>query len=110
MGNTWRETFKVIPKLPYKFSYKFEDAAGKKSEQQILDWEIGAHYWNCVRRANGDERTALEKVRHKYMDEFLQKDLHLYLGTTQQWHQEAPNPWVIIGVLPIPHERQLGLF
>jgi len=25
--NTWRETFKIIPKLPYSFSYKFEDAA-----------------------------------------------------------------------------------
>jgi len=40
----------------------------------------------------------------------LQKDLHFFLGTTQQWHQVAPNPWVIIGVLPIPHETQLGLF
>lgn len=108
--NTWRETFKVIPKLPYKFSYRFEDAAGKKSEQQILDWEIGALYWNCVRRANGDERTAIAKVRQKYMDEFLKKDLHFFLGTTQQFHFVAPNPWVIIGVFPIPHELQLGLF
>lgn len=107
--NTWRETFKVIPKLPYKFSYRFEDAAGKKSEQQIFDWEIGALYWNCVRRAEGDERTAIAKVRQKYMDEFLQKDLHFFLGTTQQWHQVAPNPWVIIGVFPIPHETQMGL-
>ena len=32
------------------------------------------------------------------------------LGTTQQFHFVAPNPWVIIGVLPIPHERQLTLF
>ena len=63
-----------------------------------------------MRRANGDERTAIAKVRQKYMDEFLQRDLHLYLGTTQQWHQVAPNPWVIVGVLPIPHETQLGFF
>jgi hypothetical protein len=27
--NTWRETFKVIEKLPYSFSYRFEDAAGE---------------------------------------------------------------------------------
>ena len=40
----------------------------------------------------------------------LQKDLHFFLGTTQQWHLVAPNPWVIIGVFPIPHERQLALF
>ena len=37
----WRKTFKVIPKLPYSFSYKFEDADGKKSTLQVLDWEIG---------------------------------------------------------------------
>lgn len=108
--NTWRETFKVIPKLPYKFSYKFEDAVGKQSEQQVLDWETGALYWNCLRSVDGDESKALAKVRQKYFGEFLKKDLHFFLGTTQQWHQVAPNPWVIIGVLPIPHEKQLGLF
>ncbi len=108
--NAWRETFKVIPKLPYKFSYKFEDSTGKESKQRILDWEIGALYWNCLSSEGGDEAKALAKVRLKYIDEFLKKDLHLFLGTTQQWHQVAPNPWVIIGVMPIPHETQLGLF
>jgi len=47
----------------------------------------------------------------KYFDEFTKKDLHFFLGTTQQFHFIAPNPWVIIGVLPIPSESpQLGLF
>lgn len=58
---------------------------------------------------DGDEPKAIANVRQKYMDEFLKKDLHLFLGTTQQWHQVAPNPWVIIGVLPIPAEKQIGL-
>jgi len=108
--NAWRETFKVIPKLPYSFSYRFEDAAGKKSELQVLDWEAGALYWNCLRLTNDDEPKALDKVRQKYFDEFTKKNLHFFLGTTQRFHSFAPNPWVIIGVLPIPHERQLGLF
>ena len=108
--NTWRETFKVIDKLPYSFSYKFEDAAGKKSELQVLDWEAGALYWNCLWAADGDEPKALAKVRQKYLDEFCTKDLHFFLGTTQQFHFVAPNPWVIVGVLPIPHEKQLDLF
>jgi hypothetical protein len=108
--NTWRETFEVIYKLPYSFSYKFEDATGKKSELQVLDWEAGALYWNCLRSTNGDEPKALAKVRQKYFDEFTKKDLHFFLGTTQQFHFVAPNPWVIIGVLPIPAEKQLGLF
>jgi hypothetical protein len=59
---------------------------------------------------DGDEGRALAKVRQKYFDEFLQKDLHFFLGTTQLYHSFAPNPWVIIGVFPIPHEHQLGLF
>jgi hypothetical protein len=111
--NTWRETFKIIPKLPYSFSYKFEDAAGRQSKLQVLDWEVGALFWNCLRSAGGresDEPTALAKVKQKYLDAFTKTDLHFFLGTTQQFHFVAPNPWVIIGVLPIPPERQLGLF
>ena len=107
--NAWRDTFRVIPKLPYSFSYKFEDAAGQSSELQVLDWEAGALYWNCLRSTNGDEPRALAKVKQKYFDSFCTKDLHFFLGTTYQFHFVAPNPWVIIGVFPIPHERQLAL-
>jgi hypothetical protein len=89
----WRESFKVIRKLPYKFSYKFEDADGRISQLCILDWEIGALFWSCLRRER-DEKVALEKVGAKYLGQFLKTDLHLFLGTTQQYHQVAPNPWV----------------
>lgn len=106
----WRETFDIIPKLPYSFSYRFVDADGRESTLQILDWEIGALFWNCVRHCEGDEAAALERVRSKYLTQFLKTDLHFFLGTTQQYHQVAPNPWVIIGVLPIPHETQQQLF
>jgi hypothetical protein len=106
----WRQTFKVIPKLPYSFSYRFEDAEGRQSELQVLDWEIGALYWNVMRSCGGDENRALEKVKQKYFDAFTATDLHFFLGTTQEFHFRAPNPWVIIGVLPIPHERQQDLF
>lgn len=104
--NQWRETFRVIRKLPYSFSYEFEDASGRQSDLTVLDWEVGALYWNCLRSANGDERRTLAKVRQKYFDEFLRTDLHFFLGTTQQFHFRAPNPWIIVGVLPIPHPVQ----
>jgi hypothetical protein len=104
----WRNTFQVIPKLPFSFSYRFADADGRESEMQVLDWEAGALFWNCLRR-HVNEATALEKVRAKYLDEFSRTDLHFFLGTTQQFHFVAPNPWVIIGVFPIPHERQMDL-
>ncbi len=108
--NTWRETFKLIPKLPFSFSYKFADINGRTSELQVLDWEVGQLYWNCLRSTEGDEPAAIAKVRQKYFNTFIKTDLHFFLGTTQQFHFVAPNPWVIIGVMPIPHERQLGLF
>jgi hypothetical protein len=108
--NSWRKTFQVILKLPYNFSYRFEDVAGKSSEMQILDWEIGALYWNCLRSVDGDEPKALAKVRQKYFETFPKSDLHFFLGTTQRFHFVAPNPWVIVGVFPIPHDKQLGLF
>jgi len=107
--DVWRQTFQLIPKLPYRFSYRFVDADGRESKLQVLDWEAGALFWNCLRSTGGDERAALEKVRAKYLDEFRKKDLHFFLGTTQQFHFVGPNPWLIIGVLPIPHEPQMEL-
>jgi hypothetical protein len=106
---SWRETFKLVPKLPYNFSYKFEDDTGRASELQILDWEIGMLFWNCLKDC-GNEADALRKVREKYFVGFLKTDLHFFLGTTQQFHFVAPSPWVIIGVFPIPHELQATLF
>jgi len=107
--NAWRHTFEVIPKLPYSFSYKFQDEEGRTSELQVLDWEAGQLYWNCL-RSSQNEQEALNKVKQKYLDAFRTKDLHFFLGTTQQFHFIAPNPWVIIGVFAIPHEIQFELF
>lgn len=110
---TLEEEFKVVNKLPYKFSYRIRDAKGKLSKMMIEDWEIGALYWNCLQRANGDEDVAVQKVREKYWDSFVKSedyDLTVVLGTTLQHHNKrAPNPYVIISVVPTPHEPQLAL-
>lgn len=98
----WRQTFNLMPKLPYNFSYRFEDAEGNRRELQVLDWEAGQLFHNCLRAARNDELTALAKVRQKYMDEFLKTDLDFFLGTMKEFHGFSPNPWVIVGVLPLP--------
>jgi hypothetical protein len=105
----WRKTFDLVRKLPYKFSYRFEDEAGRESTLQILDWEAGMLYWNCVRGCQGDESVALRQMKARYFDDFVRKDLHFFMGTILEWHFRAPNPWVIVGVFPVPHERQMGL-
>lgn len=108
-GDEWRQTFDLMPKLPYNFSYRFADADGRQSELQVLDWEAGQLFWNCLRSSNQDEARALAKVKQKYLDEFTRRDLHFFLGTMQQYHGFSPNPWVIIGVFPIPIEKQMPL-
>lgn len=107
------EEFRVVAKVPYKFSYKFEDDTGVSSTLMIEDWEIGMLYFKCLKRAGGDEKVAVAKVREKYFDEFLKKDLHLFLGTTKQYHSFAPNPFIIVGVFYPPLDmggEQLRLF
>jgi hypothetical protein len=96
--------FRVVQKVPYKFSYKFEDNLGKTSTLMIEDWEIGMLYFNCLKNTYGDEKTATAKVKEKYFDDFIKRDIHFFLGTTKQFHNVAPNPFIIIGVFypPIP--------
>ncbi len=104
----------IVQKLPYKFSYQFEDCHGKKSKLMIEDWEIGALYWNCLRRNNNDEQAAVEKVKEKYWNDFIQsgkREIALVLGTTLEQHnKKAPNPFVIISVYYPTLERQMWLF
>ena len=105
--------FEIVPKVPYKFSYRFEDDEGRKSTLMIEDWEIGMLYFKCLKKAGGDEDVAKQKVRQKYFDDFISKDLHLFLGTTLKFHNIAPNPFVIVGVFPAPFqspERQMSIF
>lgn len=101
--------FKVVKKLPYKFSYRFEDSRGRGSKLMVEDWEIGALYWNCFERAGGDEEAAVEAVKAKYIKEFSSKDVYFFLGTTLEYHGWALNPFVIIGVFYPPVVKQLSL-
>jgi len=96
------------------------DATGRQATLQLLAqvrgrrWpaepatgsrlEAGTLYWNYLRSTNGDESMALAKVRQNCFDEFTKQELHFIIGTTQQFHAVAPNPWVIVGLLRIPPE------
>ncbi len=103
--------FDVVRKLPYKFSYKFEDENGKTSSLMIEDWEIGQLYWNCIAKHEGNETKAVEDVRKKYFDDFAQtKDLHLFLGTSQLHHFVSRNPFMIIGTFHPKKDNQIKLF
>lgn len=105
------EPKELIRKIPWKFSYRFEDEAGKIRKLMIEDWEIGALYWHCMARSGNNEQEALRLVRKKYEEEFLSKcDITLFLGTTLEFHaKNAPNPFVIIGVFYPRRRNQMKL-
>lgn len=113
-GNLFQQPenpFEVVRKLPYKFSYVFEDNQGKRSTLMIEDWEIGQLYWNCLAKYEGNEQKAVEDVRKKYFEDFAKtKDLHLYLGTSQIHHYVSHNPFMIIGTFHPKIEIQASLF
>lgn len=105
------DPFEVVQKLPYKFSFKFEDIKGVSSTLMIEDWETGQLYWNCLARHEGNEARAIEDVKNKYFEDFAKtKDLHFYLGTTAMHHFASKNPFIIIGTFHPKFEYQLSLF
>ncbi|TAE75523.1 MAG: hypothetical protein EAZ85_02295 [Bacteroidetes bacterium] len=103
------ENFEVVQKLPFKFSYIFEDDEGKKSTLMIEDWELGALYWNCLKDAK-DEKVACQKVKEKYFDNFtIKNDLYFFLGTTREHHFVSKNPFIIIGLFyPLKEDKIQG--
>lgn len=115
-SNDWMKDFRRVEPVPYNFKYQIVDADGHRATHKILDWELGALFFNEKKRL-GSEEAAKMSVMHKYGDEFLNRDkidLHLYMGTMlkfQQKHME--NPWSIIGVAPFPVRKasqlELGL-
>ncbi len=102
----FEKEFHLVAKVPYKFSYRFKDADGSDRKLMIEDWETGALYWNCLKKADGDEALAVEKVKEKYLNQFTEnRDLHFFIGTTKQYHGWASNPFVIVGTFTPPKNR-----
>lgn len=102
--------FKIVNKLPYKFSFVFEDVNGKEATLMIEDWEVGAAFWNWTKHYKSEE-IALQKIKEKFFDDYAQKkDLYFFLGTTRQFHNMGKNPFIIIGVFPLPKVVQKSLF
>jgi hypothetical protein len=102
--------FEVVKKLPYEFRYVFADDEGVESDLMIEDWEIGTLYLNCLQAADEDEEEALKKVKQRYWNDFLKKDLYFFLGTRLRDQSRSPNPFGIVGVFYPPMDIQGRLF
>ena len=106
------QTRQYVRKLPYKYSYKIlSEGDDRPRTMMIEDWEIGALFWNCLKKTDGDEEAANALVRQQYFNTFLEKrDVYLFLGTTLQHHLRSRNPFVIVGVFYPPKTPQVSLF
>ena len=98
----------LIRKLPYKFSYHFkcDDRSCKGHKMSIHDWELGALFWNEVKRLGSNEKAA-ESVKLKYFAEICgrDKDTYFYVGTVAR-HQT----WIVLGTFypKRQHNRELS--
>jgi len=55
------DELKIVKKLPYKFSYVFQDILGIRSKMMIEDWETGQLYWRMLEKYSGDEKKACQR-------------------------------------------------
>lgn len=100
----------IIEKIPYNFYYVFMTEDDTSTHRiMITDWEVGALYWNCLERSEGDEETALRKVKERFLHEFTSKrDIYFFMGSHYEHHMRGfHNPLMIVGVFYPPKATQL---
>jgi hypothetical protein len=98
----------LLRKLPFDFHYHYE-SGGVIHRHKLVDWEVGALFWNCFRDHGPKGWEA--KFRQKLESGFQNKDLHFLMGTIHRF----PEQWLIVGLVypPMPPAKptvqQLGL-
>ncbi|HSY43619.1 MAG TPA: hypothetical protein VK811_06875 [Candidatus Acidoferrum sp.] len=97
----------LLRKLPFDFHYHYE-SGDKVERHKLVDWEVGALYWNCLQAYGPTGWEA--KFRKRLEIEFSQKDILLLMGTIHRF----PDQWLIVGFVYPPRQlsvrdEQLGL-
>lgn len=95
------DPFAVMPKLPYKFSFRFTDDKNEEITLPVEDWQLASLYWKSLKASGGTdkEQKAINLVRKKYLQEYARNtDLHFFLGTTQNAHASLKQPFTIVGL------------
>ena len=102
-----------LEKIPYQFVYQFTDEDNVPHKYSISDWEIMELYRKCRDRSQLSgleaEQYALEKVRQKLEDDFLEsKDLYFIVGNLKNYAKS----FMIIGLFypPLVKFNQMELF
>ncbi len=100
-----------MKKIPYDFYYRYEtesSAGVSEHRHKLVDWEVGALYWNCRRLYGAGWE---EKFREKLEYELAGKDLMLMMGNMHRFQHQ----WLAVSLIYPPRqrpeaERQQSLF
>jgi len=100
---------KPLAKIPVSFFYRFRCDGCRNKEphrMKILDWEL-AELWRKDRRGH-DEAVAIERVKHRFLEEMCGKDIdtHFFTGN-MALHQSS---FLILGVFWPKRSDQTSLF
>ncbi|WP_436487928.1 hypothetical protein [Chitinophaga sp. ARDCPP14] len=95
------DPFAAMPKLPYKFSFRFIDDKNEEITLPVEDWQLASLYLKSLQKQRGADKElkAINEVRKKYLHEYARNsDLYFFLGTTQNVHASARQPFTIVGL------------
>lgn len=91
----------TLRKLPFDFHYRYVCSVGgvdKEYRHKIVDWEIGALYWN-VMRSHG--RNWEKPFRDKIEVKLPSADLQFLMGTIHRF----PDQWLIVSLIYPPKQQ-----
>ncbi|PZN34689.1 MAG: hypothetical protein DIU71_01895 [Proteobacteria bacterium] len=100
-GNLFEETerdLRLLRKLPFDFHYRYvciSEEGPKTYRHKIVDWEIGALYWN-VHRIHGTNWET--PFRAKIEGQLPSQDLVFLMGTIHRF----PDQWLIVSLIYPP--------
>jgi len=106
--NLFDPSQKALEKIPYKFKihYFCSDSKCSGHTQGLIDWETGELFRKVIK--SYDEKTALEKVKDKYLNEIFNPNRDPYLIAGNQFG--GPLSFLILSVFWPPVDKQLPLF
>jgi hypothetical protein len=91
----------TLKKLPYDFHYRYSCSVEGKTKEyrhKIVDWEIGALYWNVFREHGAAwERPFREKIEVRLPI----ADLQFLMGTIHRF----PDQWLIVSLIYPPKQQ-----
>lgn len=105
------KTLRLLKKIPFDFHYRYEcevDGTSVEYRHKLVDWEVGALYWN-VRARHGEDWQ--KPFREKLEQQLPANDLMFLMGTIHRF----PDQWLIVSLIyppkqPPEAENQLSLF